>query len=309
VGDEGSGIEIQAREGAGEFPTEIGPAISSGDVQGYYVDLRLKARESGWPPAWLSPSSLWVNVAQWGLGSFERHLAGEPGPWLEWATQIGDYLLEHQSDDGGWSHGSAYKHTFPLRAGWRSAMGQGEGASLLVRLSRALGDDRYADAARRAIAAFPEGSIGGATLPEEYPTERPSFVLNGAIFALWGLYDVGVGLDDEDARARFADGTRTLARVIDRWDLGWWSRYDLYPHPVANVASPNYHRLHIVQLRALGLLQREPTLAGAAERFERYELNPSNRRRALAQKVVFRLVVPRNLALARRLPWSPFHAA
>ena len=62
-------------------------------------------------------------------------------------------------------------------------------------------------------------------------------VLNGAIFSLWGYYDVWKATDDEGARAAFEDGVSTLASNLERWDTGYWSRYDLYPHPVVNVAS------------------------------------------------------------------------
>jgi len=304
-----AGGGVQDREGVGEFPTEIGPAIEPGTVHGYYVDLRLKAKAAGWPPAWLNPGSLWVNVAQWGLGSFERHLAGEEGEWLPWARDVADYLAERQDDDGGWSHRNAYKHTFRLVAGWRSAMAQGEGASLLVRIAKETGDDRYAKAAVRALAAYPEADLGGSSMPEEYPTSPPSFVLNGAIFAIWGLYDVWRGLGDEAAGDRFRERVDTLARTIGRWDTGWWSRYDLYPHPVANVASPSYHRLHIVQLHALAMLEPREELMRAADRFESYLGGEWGKRRALVRKAMFRVVVPRNLALARRLPWSPFYRA
>ena len=303
----GGGVQVaQEREGVGEFPTAAGPAIAPGAVRGYYIDLRPKAAAAGWPPAWLSPGSLWVNVAQWGLGSFERHLAGEEGPWLEWARAVADPLVAHQDGDGGWSHRDAYKHTFPLAAGWRSAMAQGEGASLLVRIGNETGDERYLDAARHAVRAFPEARLGDGRLPEEYPTAPPSFVLNGAIFAIWGLYDVWLGAADEDAGERFRERVDTLAANVHRWDTGWWSRYDLFPHPVANVASPSYHRLHVLQLRALHLLDPRPELERTAARCESYAEGPWGRRRALAQKVAFRAAVPRRRSLARRLPWSPF---
>jgi hypothetical protein len=297
-----SGAEVQ-EEGKGDFPGHLGAAIGAG---GYYVDLRLKTRESGWPPPWLNSASLWVNVAQWGLGAWDRHLLGEGERWLDWASACGDYLVERQDADGGWSHANAYKHTYALAAGWRSAMAQGEAASLLVRLAAARSDDRYAEAARAAVAAFPEAPVAIGSLPEEYPTDPPSHVLNGAIFALWGLYDVASRLGDEAALRRFHAGVETLVAALPRWDLGWWTRYDLFPHPITNVASPRYHRLHELQLRALALVEPRPELVVAADRWARYRASHVNRSRALAQKALFRVAVPRNLTIARRLPWSPF---
>ena len=136
-------------------------------------------------------------------------------------------------------------------------------------------------------------SLGGGPFYEEYPTDPPSLVLNGAIYALWGLRDVGVGLGDSEAGALFGEGVDALAANIDRWDLGYWSRYDLYPHRRVNIASAAYHRLHTDQLTIMGQLAPRPQLEAAADRFRRYAAGPTRRTRAFASKVAFRLAVPR----------------
>ena len=76
--------------------------------------------------------------------------------------------------------------------------------------------------------------------PSSRSTRRspPSFVLNGAIFALWGYRDVGVGLDDRVALEQFEALTSALAANLERWDTGFWSRYDLYPHRVRTSPAP-----------------------------------------------------------------------
>ena len=135
--------------------------------------------------------------------------------WLAGAIGAGDHLLAEQHvggvHDGAWLHRVEMPHTYELRPPWVSAMAQGEGASLLVRLYMATRDERYSEGARRALAAgrVPSRSGGasallnGESFPEEYPTEPPSFVLNGAIFALWGSFDVGLGLGNSEASADF----------------------------------------------------------------------------------------------------------
>ena len=104
--------------------------------------------------------------------------------------------------------------------------------------------------------------------PEEFPTDPPSLVLNGGIFALWGDYDIWIGLGDADARKRFEDGVETLARNVHRWDTGYWSRYDLYPHRIVNLASPWYHTLHICQIKCSvgSLLDRSFWTSSSASR-------------------------------------------
>ena len=102
-------------------------------------------------------------------------------------------------------------HTFRLDPPWLSAMAQGEGASLLTRLHLETGEERYAEAALLALKTMELAVPAGGTLAEfegqpfleEYPTEIPSCVLNGAIFAIWGLDDVGRGLNDAAAMEVF----------------------------------------------------------------------------------------------------------
>ncbi|MDX6651774.1 MAG: hypothetical protein QOJ38_555 [Solirubrobacterales bacterium] len=299
---------------AGSLPLGVGRQIRPGAVHGYYIDFTSKADEPVWPPPWLPPrdEQLHVEVTQWGLGCFERFLAGDGDAWLDAAAAAADHLIEHQEASGGWPHLQPMPHTYAIEAPWLSAMAQGEAASLLVRLHGARGEERFAEAALRALEpmALPvaEGGVrdelDGVPFLEEYPTAPGSHVLNGAIFALWGYYDVGVGLDEAAARHDFQECVDALAARIDRFDNGRWSLYDLFPHPLPNVASGAYHTLHIDQLRALERIAPRAELKQARERFELYRESRAKRWRAFAEKVAFRLAVPRSRLLTGRLPWS-----
>jgi len=298
------------------FSLQPGPRVEPGSVRGYYIDLRVKADEPRWPPSWVARGNGNVGVGQWGLAAYERYLAGEGDAWLDAARQTGEYLVEGQvgvgAQAGGWPYTVPFPHTFRLKPPWLSAMAQGQGASLLVRLYLETGDKRFAEAGLRALVPLTiESSRGGVaaqldgrTFPEEYPTSPPSFVLNGGIFALWGLYDAAIGLGDSAAEKAFDEGVEVLAENIHRWDTGYWSRYDLYPHTVVNVASSVYHLLHTNQLRVLHRLRPTAALSEAADRFEAYASSRVNRWHAFAAKAMFRVLVPRNPTLARRLPWS-----
>ena len=303
---------------AKSFSLPIGPRIDPGGLDGYYIDMRIKAESPELPAEFApgAPHRLYVDIAQWGLGALERHLAGEGDAWLDAARGVGDALVAEQIADGprrgGWAHPFRYPHSLPLPPGWMSAMAQGEGASLLVRLHRLTGDERFAATARAAMLPMRvpsrdggvQGVIGGAPFPEEYPTDPPSLVLNGAMFALWGVRDTGVALGDEVLAAEFEAGVDTLAANIGRWDTGYWSRYDLFPHPVLNPASSFYHALHVSQLEAMQLIAPRPELGAARDRFAAYAASPWAARRAFARKALYRLAVPRNKLLAHRLPWT-----
>ncbi len=297
------------------FSPSVGAQIAPGAVRGYPIDFGFKAASPAWPPAWMGPrrGQLHVMLTQWALGCYERYLSGEGERWLEGARRGADHLVADQDRGGGWVHLFPMPHTFRLDPPWLSAMAQGQGASLLVRMHAETGEQRYAEAALRALSPFgvPVAAGGvrveleGGPFFEEYPTDPPSYVLNGGVFALWGARDVAVGLGDPAAAADWELGLDALARGIGRWDTGRWSLYDLYPAlPLRNVASSAYHLLHIRQLEANRLLEPRPELDAAAERFRRYMARRSNRAGCFAHKLAFRLIVPRNRVLGRRMPWT-----
>lgn len=296
-----------------DFSQPAGSHVVAGELRGYYVDFRVKAESPEWPPLELQPldRQLHVDVIQWGLGAWEHYLETGSEEWLRAALAVAEHLLAAQDGSGGWVHRFAYPHTFPLAAPWLSAMAQGEGASLLVRLWRETGEERMLDGAvaarlpllRPVADGGVQAALGGGPFLEEYPTDPPSYVLNGAIFSLWGCLDLFLATGDEEMRALFEEGVDALSSCLSRWDTGWWSRYDLFPHPVRNIASEAYHALHVTQLRALDLTAPRPALRSMADRWEAAAASRVNRARAFGWKVAFRLAVPRNPALARRLPW------
>ena len=130
--------------------------------------------------------------------------------------------------------------------------------------------------------------------PEEYPTAPQSHVLNGAIFALWGVRDVSLTTGRRGRRRLHDDLLATLTTTCDRWDTGRWSRYDLFPSPPLNISSSFYHHLHISQLKALHLLYGAPEFGALAGRFEAYEANPLLRGIAFTRKVSYRIAIPRH---------------
>jgi hypothetical protein len=290
-----------------------GPASDPGAVLGYPIDLRVKAQHPLWPPPELSsPGDDYVGVAQYGLGCFERSLAGEGPAWFDAALATGRFLVGTQEPDGSWLNRKRLWHTFPMKAPWRCGMAQGEGASLLVRLHLHTAEEAFAQAARAALMPLTRDRdhagacawLDGAPWPEEYPTDPPSFVLNGAIFAWWGVRDVAVGLGDPAAREAFETGVDTLASNLHRFDTGGWSLYSLFPHPVRPIASSFYHALHIAQLQAMHALAPRDEFELTRQRWTSYLESAPLRWRAFAGKALFRLVVPRNRLLGDRLPWT-----
>jgi heparosan-N-sulfate-glucuronate 5-epimerase len=286
-------------------PLPVGSAVGEATIRGYYLDFRAKTETASWPPPWFPWPGFhrFMGIAQWGLGAYERFVLGEGEEWLAAAVTASHYIVDEQRRNGhqrgGWLEPRAYAHTFRTGSEWLSGMAQGQCASLLVRAGLETDDQQLMESARLGLEPMRlltrEGGalarLGEGIFFEEYPTEPPSFVLYGGIFALWGAYDVWRGLGDEGAGELFTEAQETLSEHIVRWDTGFWSRYDLYPHPVANVASPSYHALHIDQLAAHTSLSPSASLEAAAARFRTYAQSRVRWTRALAQKAAFRLLV------------------
>jgi heparosan-N-sulfate-glucuronate 5-epimerase len=298
---------------AKSFFLPVGPQMDPSGVGGYPIDLRVKADAPGrLTPEGQSPWSLHVGVTQYGLGCYERWLAGEGQDWLTASLAAGRYLMSIQEPDGSWLHHEPFPHTFVLSPPWTSGITQGQGASLLVRLHRETGDGDLARAAKLALVPLftPQadggvcGEVGGLPWPEEYPTTPQSHVLNGAIFALWGMRDVAIALECDQSRRHFDRGVDSLAANLHRFDTGNWSLYSLFPHPIHNRASSFYHDLHIRQLTAMQQLAPRPAFEATRLRWAGYAASRYSRTTAFAWKAAFRFLVPRNRLFARAATWT-----
>jgi heparosan-N-sulfate-glucuronate 5-epimerase len=265
-------------------------------VAGYWVDFREKTvARSALDPKALQPTSL----AQLALGWWERHLDGEVGAgvWFDFLAE----LLARQAVAAGeqlrWPFTVAVPK-YGLSSGWCSAMTQGQVASVFVRQHLRTGDDRWGEYALAAVRPLVRKTELVSETPagpvlEEAPSDPPSHILNGWIYALWGLWDASVGLHDTDAERAFATSMVTLRAMLPAYDVGWWTRYSLYPHVLTDLAKPFYHRIHVLQLHVTARAAGYADLAATAQRWQDYDRIP-NRLAALAHKGAF--VAARTLA-------------
>lgn len=285
---------------------------------GYHVDLRGVAGSYGPPDeaeAWFDLLAarrrhvLPVTVLQLGLGAWQRSVdAGDPdrSGWERIARLVAEWATIDMDGHGRFAHLQPMPHTYAIEAPWHSAMAQGLGTSLLVRCGT------VEDAARSAVSLLDPGyglvsdTPAGPVL-EEYPAEPRPHVLNGWMWALFGLYDLAHAPDglDQDVRDAaldaWTDGVSSLVAQLPEYETGrGWSTYDRYPHPVANVASPFYHRLHVDMLRAVARIAPHDSMSRDIEHVAGHWEEALGRRAtragAVARKVGFRLVVPRRRA-------------
>jgi heparosan-N-sulfate-glucuronate 5-epimerase len=244
-----------------------------------------------------------IAIAQWGLGNFNLFKRKNEPERLRRAARAADWLVANLEPNAAgipvWKHEFDWEYRDVLRAGWYSALAQGQGISLLCRMQRETGRDAYLDTACEAFRSMllPVES-GGVSLPErsdgawleETIVDPPTHILNGFLWAIWGVRDLAAATDRSDASDLLARCTRTLRRSLGAFDCGFWSLYELSGTRLPMLASPFYHRLHISQLEVTARLTGDSFLARTAERWRGYERDPWCSRRALAQKALFKLL-------------------
>jgi hypothetical protein len=243
-----------------------------------------------------------IAISQYGLGNY--NLLARSGEEFRRKKFLAasDWLVTNleQNPQGVWvwNHHFDWEYRDTLKAPWYSGLAQGQGISVLVRAYRETGDDRYRDAACRAFQSFGRAVQDGGVIftddegdiwIEEYIVNPPTHILNGCIWASWGIYDYFLATNDSAARVLFDQVTQTLAKNLDRYDLGFWSLYEQSGTRLKMVASPFYHRLHIVQLRVMHFLTGNDIFRHYADRWEGYAYSRAKRAAALCYKSAFKL--------------------
>ena len=125
---------------------------------------------------------------------------------------------------------------------------------------------------------------------EEYLVQPPSHILNGMIWAAWGIHDYATLGGEPRAQALFLEAVRTLVANLHRYDTGFWSCYELRPGRVPMVASQFYHRLHVTQLDVMDRLTGEEAFGERAVRWRAYQRQPLNRWLAKAWRAAFKIL-------------------
>ncbi|XP_051548515.1 D-glucuronyl C5-epimerase B-like [Myxocyprinus asiaticus] len=199
-----------------------------------------------------------------------------------------DWLLHNQDEHGGWpikvnrKLGEGFKS---LEPGWYSAMAQGQAMSTLVRAYLVTHNPAYLSAALRATSPFKRTSeqrgvkatfMNRFDWYEEYPTTPSSFVLNGFIYSLIGLYDVAETAGNKLGRepgVLFSQGLESLKAMLPLFDTGSGTVYDLRHFTLGvapNLARWDYHTTHINQLQLLASIDSAPIFREYVKRWKTY---------------------------------------
>jgi hypothetical protein len=243
-----------------------------------------------------------IAIAQWGLGNYNVFVQTRSSEALSKFLKASDWLCERLKESSHglhvWNHYFDWEYRQTLKAPWYSGLAQGHGISLLVRAHSQSGDQKYLNSAALAFRSFlTDVESGGVSSEdfdkniwfEEYVVSPPTHILNGFIWAAWGVYDYFLATGSREAMTLFAAAVKTLETNLARYDLGFWSRYELSTTLLPMIASPFYHRLHVTQLRVMHRITSEKVFDQYAERWESYARSRSKRSRAFCYKGAFKL--------------------
>ncbi|KAI4567840.1 hypothetical protein MJT46_007638 [Ovis ammon polii x Ovis aries] len=199
-----------------------------------------------------------------------------------------DWLVRNQDEKGGWpimvtrKLGEGFKS---LEPGWYSAMAQGQAISTLVRAYLLTKDHIFLSSALRATAPYKflseQHGVKAVFMNkhdwyEEYPTTPSSFVLNGFMYSLIGLYDLKETAGEKlgkEARSLYERGMESLKAMLPLYDTGSGTIYDLRHFMLGiapNLARWDYHTTHINQLQLLSTIDESPIFKEFVKRWKSY---------------------------------------
>lgn len=244
-------------------------------------------------------------IAQLALGYYDKILSGED--CLKEFLNQARYFLDHgrEVEDGAllWEYKFPFEMRNYLKSPWRSALAQGQGISVCLRAYKLTGDERYLEHAEKAFKSFkylsrehPGGVLDdsrGYIWLEEYIVDPPNHVLNGFIWALWGVRDYAVFFNNEYAWSLWDSCLKTLKENLEYYDIGFWTTYDLIKfNPEKQPVIPSsiyYQRLHAVQMDAMYQLTSDPVFDRYREKWNSQLNKRLNRVISQAWKAYFKL--------------------
>ena len=292
---------------------QINPNLEIGSLGPYYMLFHKKAEYEGYYDEKGIPMLNYqgviglqynpIAIAQWGLGNYNLWCETKATNYFDNFIKCADWLVENLEENANglkvWMHYFDFEYRDTLKSPWYSGLAQGQGISVLVRALKETKVEKYSLAAQDAFQPFLAPSHkGGVTYLdsrnnkwiEEYIVHPPTHILNGFIWALWGVYDYAIQLNNEEAKNLFNDYKKTLINELDSYDTGYWSLYEHSGTWMKMVTSSFYHQLHISQLKIMYLLTNDVIFIQFSNKWEKYLKNKTYKLFSLIHKIIFKVI-------------------
>ncbi len=225
-----------------------------------------------------------INIAQYGfmlLGDYIEEQKADTLATLKNCLAVLENIKTEKGDTAAWYH-NHYETKYKIKAPWASSMAQGELISFYLRMYQLLGEEYLLDTAIKAYnflkIEYKDGGVrrydeNNDLWFEEYPSDPPSYVLNGFIYTLFGLYDLYRVTQSKEVKTDIDLCIKTLKNNLPKFDTGYWSIYDLQKKELVRYYYQK--NVHVPQLKILHILTNEDIFKKYADKWEK-TVNPIN---------------------------------
>lgn len=201
-------------------------------------------------------------IAYYGLLNYNKYIERNSAVCLKRVQSCIEWIVENAIDvefdtilSKKWVYGFDWDNgESALESGWSSAMAQGLIASLLIRWYYYTKDESFLKLAKEVINLYKiDIEHGGVrakykeyTYYEEYPSYPLSMVLDGALFALVGVYELSK--IDSNYKIDLEKGLKFIEDNFSIWNFhGIWTKYGVF-NGQQLLSTNSYHRLNLVLL-------------------------------------------------------------
>lgn len=244
-----------------------------------------------------------TRIAAYALVNWNEYLKTKDKINLEIFLKQANWFVDNSEEHNGVYSWYYHFDHYDLKAPWLSAVAHGEALSILTRAFLLTNDNIYKDIIDKSINIFNLNLIEGgvkAEFPdnslcfEEYPSKTNPHVLNGFIFAIFGLYDVCTLINNDNIELNnlLDEAFNGLTNNLNKYDDGFWSLYHYPDETVVNTTTTYYHNLHVSLLEALYLLTGEDIYEQYHHKWKAYYNNILNRLYAMYKKLIYRYYFP-----------------
>lgn len=161
---------------------------------------------------------------------------------------------------------------------WTSALTQSVAISVLLRAFQYTGEQQYMNAAKSAFhwltVPVQQGGLQSNDIGiwlEEYPNQDPNsvsgHVLNGNIWAMFGVWDYYRVTRDSSAKALFDSDVMSIKKNISWYDLGYWNVYSHLNR--TDTVNGLYMKFIVQQMYALTLITGDQYFEAIGDKWDK----------------------------------------
>ncbi len=244
-----------------------------------------------------------IAISQWGLGNYNLWHETKSTIFFEKFIKSANWLIENLEENKYglkvWMHYFDFEYMSRLKSPWYSGLAQGQGISVLLRAFKETNNNKYKIAAKETFQSFlyntNDGGVNykdsdGDNWIEEYIVFPPTHILNGFIWSLWGIYDYALFFNDKKVAKQFKNYSNTIIKNLNKYDIGYWSKYEQTKKSLPMIASEFYHKLHIVQLEIMYDLTGEKIFLEFNHKWKKYLNNYFFKVISFFHKAIFKVL-------------------